>query len=61
MMWVDGELLGSRKEVIGDYMFKWPVKNILFLGFLDGFSGFIALISLIFCHFTNVKDVLKDC
>ena len=61
IMWVDGKLLGSRKEVIEDCMFEQPVKNILSLGFLDGFSGFIALISLIFCHFTNIRDVLKDC
>ena len=57
---MDGELLGSRKEVIGDCVSKRPVKNILSLGFLDGFSGFITLISLIFCYLTNVRDVLKD-
>jgi len=39
---------------------KRPVKNILSLGFLDSFSGFIALISLIFYYLTNVRDVLKD-
>ena len=60
MMQVDGELSGSKKEVIENCIFKWPIKNILFLGFLDGFSGFIALIFLIFCHLTNVRDVLKN-
>ena len=60
MIWVDGELLGSRKEVIGDYISKRPVKNILSLGFLDSFSNFIVLISLIFCYLINVRDILKD-
>jgi len=58
---MDGKLSGSKKEVIKDYIFEWPIKNILFPGFLNGFFGFIALISLISCHFINVKDVFEDC
>jgi hypothetical protein len=46
--------------VIGDCVFKRSVKNILFLGFLDSFSSFIVLISLIFYHLTNVRDIFKD-
>jgi len=61
MTQMDGELSGSKKEVIKDCMFEWPIKNILSPGFLNGFSGFIALISLIFCHFINIKDVFEDC
>ena len=57
---MDGKLLGGRKEVIGDYVFKRSVKNTLSLGFLDGFSGFITLISLIFYYLTNIRDVFKD-
>jgi len=57
---VDGKLLDGRKEVVGDYMFKWSVKNTLSLGFLDGFSGLITLISLILCHLTNVRDVFNN-
>jgi len=57
---VDGKLLGGRKEVVGDYVFQRSIKNILSLGFLDGFSSFIALIPLIFCYLTNVRDVLED-
>ena len=41
-------------------MFKWSVKNTLSLGFLDGFSGLITLISLILCHLTNVRDVFNN-
>jgi len=57
---VDGELLDSRKEVIGDCVFKRSIKNALSLGFLDGFSSLITLISLILYHLTNVRDVFKD-
>jgi len=58
---VDGKLSGGRKKVVGDYIFQQSIKNILSLGFLDGFSSFIILIPLIFYHLTNVRDVLKDC
>ena len=54
------EFLDSRKEVIRDCMFKRSIKNILSLGFLDSLSGFIVLVSLIFSHFANVKDIPKD-
>ena len=57
---MDGKLLGGRKEVVGDYVFKRPVKNTLSLGFLDSFSSLIALISLILYYLTNVSNVLKD-
>ena len=57
---MDGKLLGSRKEVVGDYVFKWPVKNILSLGLLDSFSSLIILISLILYYLTNVSNILKD-
>jgi len=57
---VDGKLLGGKKEVVGDYVFQRFVKNILSLGFLNGFSSFIILIPLIFCYLTNIRDVLKD-
>jgi hypothetical protein len=57
---VDGKLLSGRKEVVGDYVFKWPVKNTLSLGLLDGFSSLITLVSLIFYYLTNIRDVLKD-
>ena len=57
---MDGKLLGGRKEVVGDYVFKWPVKNILSLGLSDSFSSLITLISLILCYLTNVSNVLKD-
>ena len=57
---MDGKLLGGRKEVVGDCVFKWPVKNILSLGLSDSFSSLVILISLILCHLTNVSDVLKD-
>ena len=56
---MDSKLLGGRKEVIGDYVFKWTVKNTLSLGLLDGFSSFIILISLILYYFTNVRDIFK--
>jgi hypothetical protein len=46
--------------VIGDYIFKRSVKNTLSLGFLDSFSSFIILISLIFYYLTNIRDVFKD-
>ena len=58
---MDGKLLGGRKEVVGDYVFQRSVKSILPLGLLDVFSGFIALIPLIFCHLANIRDVFKDC
>ena len=54
------ELLDSGEEVIGDCVFKWSVKDILFLGLSDGFSSFIIPVSLIFSHLTNVRDILKD-
>ena len=57
---MDGKLLGGRKEVIGDCVFKRSVKDTLSLGFLDGFSSFIILIPLIFYHLTNIRDVFKD-
>ena len=57
---MDGKLLGDRKEVVGDCVFKRPVKNTLFLGFSDSFSSLIMLISLIFYYLTNVRDILKD-
>ena len=57
---MDSELSGGRKEVVGNYVFERFIKNTLSLDFLDGFPSFIILISLIFCHLTNVKDVFKD-
>ena len=57
---MDGKLLGGRKEVVGDYVFKWPVKNILSLGLSDSFSSLITLISLILYYLTNVSNILKD-
>ena len=57
---MDGKLLSGRKEVVGDYVFKRPVKNILSLGFLDSFSSLITLISLILYYLTNVSNILKD-
>ena len=54
------ELLNSGEEVVGDYIFKWSVKSLLFLSLLDGFSGFIILVFLIFSHLTNIRDVFKD-
>ena len=57
---MDGKLLGGRKEVVGDCVFKWPVKNILSLGLSDSFSSLIALISLILYYLTNVSNILKD-
>ena len=57
---MDGKLLGGRKEVIGDCVFKRPIKNTLSLGFSDSFSSFIALIPLFFYYLTNIKDVFKD-
>jgi len=57
---VDNEFLGGRKKIVKDYVFKWSVKNTLSLSFLNNFSNFITLISLIFCHFTNIKDIFKD-
>ena len=57
---MDGKLLGGRKEVVEDYVFKWPVKNILSLGLSDSFSSLITLISLILYYLTNVSNVLKD-
>ena len=57
---MDGKLLGGRKEVVGDYIFQRSVKSTLPPGLLDSFSGFIALISLIFYHLANIRDVFKD-
>ena len=57
---MDGKLSGGRKEVVEDYVFKWPVKNILSLGLSDSFSSLIILISLILYYLTNVNNVLKD-
>ena len=57
---MDGKLLGGRKEVVGDYVFKWPIKNILSLGLSDSFSSLIILISLILYYLTNVSNVFKD-
>ena len=57
---MDGKLLGGRKEEVGDYVFKWPVKNILSLGLSDSFSSLIILISLILYYLTNVSNILKD-
>jgi hypothetical protein len=54
------EFLDSREEVIGNYVFKWPIKNRLSLGFLDGFSNLIMLISLVLSYFTNINNVSKD-
>ena len=54
------KFLDGGEEVIGDYVFKRSVKNLLSLGLLDGFSSFIIPISLIFSHFTNVRDIPKD-
>ena len=57
---MDGKLLGGRKEVIGDCVFKRSVKNTLSLGFLDSFSSFVILIPLIFYYLTNIRDIFKD-
>jgi hypothetical protein len=57
---VGSNLLDGRKEVVGDCVFKRPVKNTLSLGLSDSFSSFITLISLIFYHLTNVRDISKD-
>jgi len=57
---MDCELLDSREEVIKDYVFKRSVKDILSLGLLDSFSSFITLVSLIFSHLANVRDIPKD-
>ena len=54
------EFLDSREDVIGNYVFKWPIKNRLSLGFLDGFSNLIMLISLVLSYFTNINNVSKD-
>jgi len=54
------KLLDSGEEVIGDYVFKWSVKNLLSLDLLDSLSSFITLVSLIFSYFTNVRDIPKD-
>jgi len=57
---MDRKLLDSREEVIGDYIFKWSVKDILSLGLLDSLSSFIAPVPLIFSHLTNVRDIPKN-
>ena len=57
---MNGKLLNSKKEVVRDYILKQFIKNILSLGFLDGFPSLITLVSLIFSHPTNVKDIFKD-
>ena len=54
------KLLDGGEEVIGDCVFKWSVKNILFLGLSDSLSSFITLVSLIFSYFANVRDIPKD-
>jgi len=46
--------------VVEDYVFKRSVKNTLSLGFLDGFSGLIILISLILYYLTNIRVIFKD-
>ena len=58
--WVGCELLDGRKEVVEDYVFKRSVKSLLSLSLLDSLSSFITLVSLIFSHLTNVKDIPKD-
>jgi len=60
MKWINGKLLGGKKEVVKDCVFKRPVKNTLSLSFLDSFSSFITLISLILYYFTNIKDIFKN-
>ena len=57
---MDSKLLGGRKEVVGDYVFKWSVKNTLSLGFSDSFSSFVILIPLIFYYLTNIRDIFKN-
>jgi len=57
---MDYKLLDGGEEVIGDCVFKRSIKDILFLGLLDGFSSFIILVSLIFSHLTNIRDIPKD-
>ena len=57
---MDGKLSSGRKEVVGDCVFKWPVKNILSLGLSDSFSSLIILIPLILSYLTNIRDILKD-
>ena len=54
------KLLDSGEEVIGDYIFKRSVKNLLSLGLLDSLSSFITPVSLIFSYFTNIRDIPKD-
>ena len=54
------KLLDGGEEVIGDCVFKWSVKNILSPGFLDSLSSFVILVSLIFSHFANIRDIPKD-
>ena len=57
---MDGKLLGGRKEVVEDCIFKRSIKNTLSLGLLDSFSSLITPVSLIFSYLTNVRDVPKD-
>jgi hypothetical protein len=54
------KLLDSGEEVIGDCVFKRSVKSLLSLSLSDSFSSFIAPVSLIFSHLTNVRDIPKD-
>jgi len=52
--------LDGREEVIGNCVSKWPIKNSLFLGFLDSFSSLIILISFVFSYLANIRDISKD-
>ena len=57
---MDYKLLDGGEEVIGDCVFKRPIKNLLSLGLLDSLSSFIIPISLVFSYLTNVRDIPKD-
>jgi len=57
---MDRKLLDSGEEVIGDYVFKWSIKDILSLGLLDSLSSFIILVPLIFSYLINIRDIPKN-
>jgi len=46
--------------MVRDCVFERSVKNTLSLNFLNDFSNFITLISLIFYYFTNIGNIFKN-
>ena len=54
------ELSDGGEEIVGDCVFERSIKSLLSPSLSDSFSGFIAPVSLIFSHLTNVRDVPKD-